>query len=238
MEYGLQLYSMRDIAKDDLQGALRQAAQMGYQTIEFAGFFGHPAQEVKAWLDAYGLKAVGTHTPLDALDNDFDGVVNYHHAIGCPLLTVPFARAETQAECEAVAAKLTTYEKKLAQENITLAYHNHSFEFKTSLWKILTEQTTLPLEVDTYWVYAAGADPIHWMETLHAQNRLPAIHIKDGLADGSGKPLGLGTAPVSAVYRTATKLQVPMLVESETLTPSGPEEARICIEYLKKLEGM
>ena len=62
------------------------------------------------------------------------------------------------------------------------------------------------------------------------------IHIKDGYNDGKGMPLGMGTAPVDKVYRKAVELGVPMVVESETLTPSGMEEARICIEYLKTQE--
>jgi sugar phosphate isomerase/epimerase len=242
VNYGLQLYSVRDLSETDLHGALRQAAGLGYQAIEFAGFFGHPADEVKAWLDSFGLRASGTHTSLNALENDFDAVVRYHHAIGCPLLIVPFAKPGTLAEMEALAAKLTECKHKLTQEGIALAYHNHAHEFKPvekgiSFWDTLTAYTALPLELDTYWVYAAGEDPVRWMEKLHRENRLPVIHIKDGFADGGGKPLGHGTAPVEAVYRAAVRLGVPMVVESETMNPSGMEEARVCIEYLKKLEG-
>ena len=43
VEYGLQMYSLRDITGTDLKGALKLVAQMGYKYIEFAGFFGHPA---------------------------------------------------------------------------------------------------------------------------------------------------------------------------------------------------
>ena len=41
IEYGLQLYSVRDITKENLKDALRQVAEMGYTYVEFAGFFGH-----------------------------------------------------------------------------------------------------------------------------------------------------------------------------------------------------
>ena len=46
----------------------------------------------------------------------------------------------------------------------------------------------------------------------------------------------MGIAPVDKVYKKALELGVPMIVESETLTPSGEEECRICFEYLKNLE--
>ena len=46
----------------------------------------------------------------------------------------------------------------------------------------------------------------------------------------------LSTAPVAAVYAKAVELNVPMVVESETLQPDGLTEAKICIDYLKSLE--
>jgi len=240
MQYGLQLYSVRDAAEQNLENTLKQVAALGYQTVEFAGFFGHPAASVKDWLSEYGLTVSGTHTPLDALNKDFDGVVAYHKALGCPLLVIPFTKAATQAEVSAIIDQLNEYQRRLAAHGITLAYHNHAHEFQpvdggASLWDALVSKTSLPLEADTFWVYAAGEDPVQWMRTLHAKGRLPVIHIKDGLANGEGKPLGMGTAPVISVYQTALELGVPMVVESETLTPNGMEEARICMDYLHSI---
>ena len=240
MDYGLQLYSIRDITQNNLEDSLRQVAELGYKTVEFAGFFGNPAKDVKNWLTRYGLTVSGTHTSLDALNKDFDGVVADHKTLGCSLLIVPFTKPQTQEEVSAIVAQLNGYQSRLAAHGITLAYHNHAHEFQpveggASLWDALINETSLPLEVDTFWVYAAGADPVQWMKTLRAKNRLPVIHIKDGLANGSGKPLGMGTAPVDSVYQTAVELGVPMVVESETLTPSGIEEARICLHYLRSI---
>lgn len=99
----------------------------------------------------------------------------------------------------------------------------------------LVSRTNLHLEIDTYWAYVAGKDPVALMEQY--KDRLDFIHIKDGYADGRGMPLGMGTAPVAAVYKKAVEMGIPMVVESETCTPDGITEARICFEYLKKLEG-
>ena len=60
-EYGLQLFSVRDITDKDLEGALKAVAEMGYKYVEYAGFFGHSAEQVKEWQDKYGLKCSGTH---------------------------------------------------------------------------------------------------------------------------------------------------------------------------------
>ena len=67
------------------------------------------------------------------------------------------------------------------------------------------------------------------------RDRLHFIHIKDGFSDGEGVPLGKGTAPVEEVFRLAESMGVPVIVESETLTPDGLTEAEICLRYLRTL---
>ena len=70
MKYGLQMYSVRDVTDKDLAGALKKVAEMGYGIVEFAGFFGHEAAEVKAMLDEYGLECLSTHSGREAAVND------------------------------------------------------------------------------------------------------------------------------------------------------------------------
>ena len=55
MKYGIQMYSVRDLAEKDLRAALKCVADIGYKYVEFAGFFGHSAEEVRSWLDEFGL---------------------------------------------------------------------------------------------------------------------------------------------------------------------------------------
>ena len=53
MEYGIQLYSVRDLSSKSLDEALRQVAEIGYRFVEFAGFFDHTADEVAEMLHKY-----------------------------------------------------------------------------------------------------------------------------------------------------------------------------------------
>ena len=55
MEYGLQLYSVRDITQKGLQNAMQQVKDLGYSFVEFAGFFGNSAPEVGRMLRETGL---------------------------------------------------------------------------------------------------------------------------------------------------------------------------------------
>ena len=240
MDYGLQLYSVRDITDKDFFGALEEVRKIGYKYIEPAGFFGHMAEEVKAKCDELGFVVSGSHSGFQDLLDRFDETVAYHKAIGNKNYIIPGVKLSTKADVDFFIEKINELQPRLAAEGITVSYHNHDGEFKPNEDGIIpydeiVARTKIGLEIDTYWAYAAGKDPVALMEEL--KDRLTFIHIKDGLADRTGKPLGLGTAPVKAVYAKAAELGVLMVVESETLKPDGLTEARICYEYLKGLEG-
>lgn len=239
MEYGVQLYSVRDITQNDMRGALSALAKQGYSFVEFAGFFGHSAKDIRAMLDENHLTVSGTHTSLKELQENFDETVAYHKEIGNTRIIVPYAQLVTQLKLFAFIDAMNEMQAKLLKEGIRLGYHNHADEFSentdgTFAFDQLVAHTSLDLEIDTYWVYAAKLDPVAIMEEVKA--RMPVIHIKDGYINGKGMPLGRGTAPVAAVYQKAVSLGIPMVVESETLTPDGLTETNICIKYLRSLE--
>ena len=239
MNYGLQMFSVRDITDKDLAGALKKVAEIGYKTVEFAGFFGHSAEEVKAMLEENGLTVSGTHSGLDDLVNDFEGTVKYHKTIGNTNYIIPGAPWQTKEELDDTIEKLNKFQPMLAAEGITLAYHNHDGEFKPNkdglyAHEEMEKRTNINFQIDTYWAYVAGKDPVEVLERL--KDRVNVIHLKDGQASGKGMALGEGTAPVAAVRAKALELGMHMVVESEGLNPDGISEVTRCFEYLKTLE--
>ena len=241
MEYGLQMYSVRDITGKDLKGALKQVADIGYKYVEFAGFFGNQAADVKRWLDEFGLIASGTHTGIDPLLNDYEGTVRYHKEIGCSSIIIPGADLSCQAKLDAFVANVNRLIPKLADEGITLGYHNHGHEFRANrdgsmIHEQLVYRTDLRFEIDTFWYYdQTGISAKGILERL--KDRIDCIHIKDGFRRGAGMPLGCGDAPVKEAYDTAKALGMLMVVESESLKPDGVSEARECFKYLRKQEN-
>lgn len=239
MEFGLQMFSVRDITKENLLTALEKVAAIGYKGIEFAGFFGVSAEEVKTTLDKLGLSAWGTHTGWDAItDENIAATIAYHKTIGCKKLIIPGADLSTADKLTAFIDCVNKAQPILAAEGITLGYHNHSHEFVPNndgqiIYDELLARTSIALELDTYWAFNAKKDPIAMMDQL--SSRLYAIHIKDGDTAGHGYPLGMGSAPVKAVFAKAVEMGLPMVVESETLTPDGITEAKICFEFLTTL---
>ena len=247
MEYGLQLYSVRDITSADFEGALRQVAEMGYTMVEPAGFFGHSGEEVALWLEKYGLKCCSTHTGLGDLERDFEGVIAMHKAIGCDNIIIPSAHFKTKEDIDNTVALINKYQPMVEAEGMKLHYHNHSKEFwKNADGQIAMDEfakrTKVNFQIDTFWAYNAGLDPVAVMEKY--RDRISVIHLKDGIAQDLanpeskpiGKSLGLGNAPILAVRNKALELGIAMVVESEGLEPTGIDEVRRCIDFLKGLE--
>jgi sugar phosphate isomerase/epimerase len=236
MEYGIQMYSIRDLAEKDLDAALAAVAEIGYKYVEFAGFFGHTATEVKAMLDKYGLKVSGTHTQFTELENDFDATVRFHKEIGNTNIIVPGYDLFSKEKLDAFIEKCNVIAPALAKEGIRFVFHNHSGEFAPVDGLIpeveLENRTDIMLELDTYWAFNAGEDPIAWMKRLYNEGKLCVIHLKDGFKGGRGAALGEGEAPVAAVRALAEELGVTIVVESEGLDPTGRDEVARCFKYL------
>ncbi len=241
IEYGLQMYSVRDLTKDDLEGALRQVAELGYSFVEFAGFFDHSAADVRRMLDTYGLRVSGTHTGWQALTPDhLEETIAYHKELGNTNIIIPSADMSTPEKLDAFIELVNDVQPKLAAEGISLAYHNHDGEFVPNAFGAITHEelekrTNIEFEIDTYWAYVARRNPVEELERL--KDRIRVIHLKDGFADRRGMALGEGTAPVTAVRDYALKNGLCMVVESETCQPTGIEEVGRCIRYLRSLEA-
>ncbi len=240
MDYGIQLYSVRDLASQDLEAALKAVAEIGYKYVEFAGFFGNSAETVKGWLDKYGLTCSSTHSGWTELRDNFEETVKYHKIIGNKNYIIPGADLSTPEKLQEFVDFCNEYAPKLEAEGMKLMYHNHAHEFHLHedgqmIYSVLENCTNIDLETDTYWLYVGKTNPLAVLDRLH--DRIKLIHIKDGDIDGHGMPLGMGTAPAAEVYKKALSYGMTLVVESETCNPSGIEEAKICFDFLKAQEN-
>ena len=240
MEYGLQLFSVRDITGNDLEGALKAVAELGYSSVEYAGFFGHSAEEVAAWQEKYGLTCAGTHSGTgELLPENIDATIAYHKTIGNKKFIIPGEDLSTLEKIDRFASIVNAAIPKMAEAGIEVGYHNHSHEFVVMPWgstihSELEKRGTFDFEIDTFWAFNAGIDPVETLKRL--SGRVKVIHLKDGFKGGAGKSLGQGEAPVLKVREYAVKQGLRMVVESEGLDPTGLEEVKRCIDFLKAQE--
>src|SRR5215471_5512259 len=96
---GLQLYSLREQCKTDLPGMLSAVSKIGYKGVEFAGYHGRSAQELRKLLDDNGLVACGTHTPYETiLEDKLKATVEFNRTIGNRFLIVPWMVCSSKSD--------------------------------------------------------------------------------------------------------------------------------------------
>src|SRR6476646_2788103 len=94
---GLQLYSLREQCKQDRPGMLAAVSKIGYKGVEFAGYHGRTAKELRKMLDDNGLVACGTHTPYESvLADKLSETIEFNQTIGNKFLIVPWMTANTK----------------------------------------------------------------------------------------------------------------------------------------------
>lgn len=187
LKIGLQLYSVRDDMEQDMYAALKKVKEIGYDYVEFAGYFGHSAEEVKSMLDEIGLTCVSVHQAYQLFLDEGQKAVDYLKVIGASFAAIPWMAAEDHKGCDhydKVIADITEVGQLLKDNGIQLLYHNHDFEFQKFDDKFLLDwlyesisENLLQTEVDTCWVKYAGYDPCEYLKKY--TGRSPVVHLKD-----------------------------------------------------------
>lgn len=135
MGIALQLYSVREDCAKDFDGTLKRVAEMGYEGVEFAGYYGRSVENLRGILDDLGLKVAGTHIGIDSLlGEEYEKTVEFNRTLGNRFLIVPGLPAEmlsSKPKCLETASLFNDIAEKLRKEGMRIGYHNHMMEFKT-----------------------------------------------------------------------------------------------------------
>lgn len=199
---GLQLYSVRDEMEKDMDACLKAVKEMGYECVEFAGFFGKSAEEVKAMLDKYGLEAISSHQTVGVKDDEPlkpEDTVKYLNTLGVKYCAIPWYGKENYVnDWDGTMAKFKKSSEILKKGGIDLYYHNHDFEFDKINGKTIHEMIfdnlgldVIKPELDVCWVHYAGYEPTEVMKKY--SGRIEILHLKDFVCKN------LGGGPVYAL---------------------------------------
>src|SRR3954464_9597711 len=101
-QIALQLYSVRAETQQDMLGALRRLAEMGFKNLEFAGYGNSTAGEVRAALDDLGLRAVAAHIGLARFEESVAQVFDEVQTLGCRYVVVPFMPPDRRQDADEV----------------------------------------------------------------------------------------------------------------------------------------
>ena len=245
---GLALYTVRDAMAEDAKATLKTVANIGYATIEAAGYkdgsyYNMSPADFKNYLATLNLTGVSTHQSSVTLDN---AAVEMAHAkeAGFEYFVVPIPPMglfnydnDTNTMSMTGGAKnlaniLDELGLKAKNAGLKLLYHNHDFEFKKDEDGIVPIDYLLEncnpdlvnFQMDLFWVTKAGADPLAYFEKY--PGRFKMWHVKDMNQEGNFAPVGNGTIDFASILAQKEKSgMLYYMVEQDKTFTMKPLEA-------------
>lgn len=241
---GLQLFSVRDACEKDFIGTIEKVAGIGYKGLEFAGYFGIDALELRRVLDRLDIVAVNSHVSVQRLTDNMDAEIEYARILGMKTITIPALPKDIRKNIPALlemSQLFPGFAEKCRQNGLQLCYHNHDFEFakveNEYLLDIFLNATKgMRLELDTFWSEYAGLDTKAFMRQ-HA-DRLEYIHLKDMIrgSEPHFAEVGEGCLDIRSFVRTAVDLGVTWaIVEQDTCAGDSLACVKTSLDNLKKM---
>jgi sugar phosphate isomerase/epimerase len=209
---GIQLYTLRNEMRADPEATLQRIAQLGYTEIEWWGSFGRTDEQLRRLLDSHGLTSPAWHVATESLAPDkLDATIATAQTMGHKHLIVAWTppTARGADDFRRLADLLNAAGQRAAAEGIRTGYHNHDFEFemvegvtRLELLMSRTDASVVDIELDCYWAFKAGRDPIAMLREHRA--RITHLHLKDSAGAPEHKQVDLGEGVID--WRTLLRV--------------------------------
>lgn len=204
---GLQLYTVRSLMEKEFEGTLAAVAELGYREVEFAGYFGKAAGQVRTAVTAAGLSAPSTHVAI-ADGSKWQATIEAAAEIGCRYLVVPSvpdSMRRTLSDWQRLAERFNIAGEQTMRSGIQFAYHNHEYEFERIDGRVPydillagADPKLVQFEMDIYWVRKGGATALAYFKQW--PGRFPLVHVKDMSSSGGMVDVGDGVIDWKAIY--------------------------------------
>jgi sugar phosphate isomerase/epimerase len=208
---GVQLYSVREDAAANLPGVLAAIKGMGYEAVEFAGYYGFSAEEIRRLLDDNGLKCCGSHVGIQTLMPDvIAATIDFNQTIGNKYLIVPGLPHEFTFSRDAwlhTADTMNQIADTVAPFGMVTGYHNHTIEFQPLdgelPWDTFFGNTKpeVVMQFDTGNAMHGGADAPPFLERY--PGRAKTVHLKEYSKGDKGYEvlIGEGDIPWDRIFQ-------------------------------------
>jgi len=256
---GVQLYTARGPLQKDAEGTLKRIAALGYREIELF----HAAQ-IETWVPmaaGLGMKATSIHVAdtISLADDSskFEATLGAAKKAGLSYAGVPYVapkdRGTGAAFWAAWSKKMNRAGEIAKKAGMKFFYHHHAFEFAGTpgeraidFMKKELDPKLVTLEMDVFWIAAAGYDPIDVLGEW--KGRVALMHVKDKAATmgkiateseakpGDFKEVGAGTLDFKKLLNAALKSGVDKFYVEQDQCPGDPVDSLArSYEYLKNL---
>ncbi len=208
---GVQLYTVRAEMAQGVEATLERVAAIGYDEVEFAGYFGHAPAEIRDMLARTGLRSPATHIGPDFEADAWARILDDANEIGhqsVVVASIPQAMRSDLDSWRQTAAVMTDAGERARAAGLAYAYHNHDFEFEEMEGRVAfdvfceeSDADLVSIELDLFWIIHGGADPIEFINRW--PGRIPMVHVKDRMAGGEMVDVGAGVIDWAGIFEHA-----------------------------------
>jgi len=221
-EIGIQIYTIREQLAADLEGSMKRLAEIGYNSIEAAGFanaggsyqfYGKSPKEYSKMLSDLGMKLMSSHTTFEM--ETADAVCAAHAEAGCKYVVYPFLPEQLRQNIDgykATGEMLTKMGAAAKKNGLQFAYHNHAFEYTEMEGQIPMEvmmansdADLVKYELDIYWIEKAGKDAVAYFDKYPGRFELWHVKDMDTTEEKFFAPVGTGSINWEKIFAAKEK---------------------------------
>ena len=248
---GLQLYSLRDPARGNLDQTLADIRAAGYDDVELLmsnGNFDTPAARVRAMLDRHGLRAPSTHMDSQSIvPANLERTLDEASVLGHRYLFVASLPGDARRSLDAYKAwgdRMNEAGAVARKRNIWIGFHNHGDDHVmldgAIAYDALLERTdpsVVRMQLDTGNAAMGGRDPLDYMKRYG--DRYWSFHVKDvpSMRSKEDAELGKGILDLRAILALAARDidEKLVYVEQESYPGSPLESVKRDYQYISAL---
>ncbi len=252
----IEFFGPYDFSAPETQEGWKQIA--GMLGIKQNAFYGNSIPEVKAILKDNGLTTPSVHLDLVTMRTNLERASKALASLGTRYVAIPaIGNPADRSDYTKLADEFNKFGEVLAEHGLTFLYHNHGYEHiekdgKTLMDTLLTQTDPrkVKFELDIFWMTAAGADPVAYLNKYSGRFKL--MHLKDAsepvrFSGDGGDPSqwmplfpkmadpGKGVFDLPAIIAAAKKSGVDHFYLERDVTPQPEQTLKDSISYLSKV---
>ncbi len=206
---GVQLYTLRSEMENRVEQTLERVAAIGYEEVEFAGYFGHSPTEIRGMLARTGLHGPAAHIQPAFETDAWARILDDANEAGHEYVVVASIPESMRADLDSwrrTAEAMTSAGERARAAGLQFAYHNHDFEFVEMDGRVPfdvfceeSDPDLVQIELDLYWIIHGGGDPVAFFNRW--PGRVPLVHVKDRTAEGDMVDVGAGVIDWAGLFQ-------------------------------------
>ncbi|MFB9845236.1 sugar phosphate isomerase/epimerase family protein [Mucilaginibacter ginsenosidivorans] len=251
---GVQSYTYRNSFPTGVAATLDTIKALGITEMEGPNPKNTTPEEFKKMLDERGISMPSLGADYNAITKDPEPFIKLAKTFGSKYIMVawiPHGKTFTIDDAKKAVDDFNRAGKVLAENGITLCYHDHGYEFGPyedgTLFDYIVKNTDpkyVSFEMDMLWTFHGGGDPAKLLYKY--KDRWKLMHLKDirkGIANDltggtdtrNDVALGTGQINVPEVLKAAKAIGIKhYFIEDES--PNHAAQIPVTIAYIKSLK--